>query len=288
MFPIREIATLTLVTGSIYCMLALGFTLIYSIGRIENLAHGTILMIGAYSYWLLHEAPGTYFHFPAYVAFPLACLIGIGVNLGVYFGVVKRNIKDPTVVWISTYIFAVIMENVMASIFSYAPFGILPLVPWIYKGPITVSGTGMLIILINVILTLIILIFLRFAPLGKKVRALSVNPKGLLRCGISPTPPTLAGWIISGLLASIAGILMGMFTHIDPYMWFFPLVMSFCVVMFGGLGSVIGSIVAAYIIGFVESTVVIGFGEPRLRQVIGMLVLMVILLFRHRGLFGRE
>ncbi|MBS7656097.1 branched-chain amino acid ABC transporter permease, partial [Candidatus Bathyarchaeota archaeon] len=130
--------------------------------------------------------------------------------------------------------------------------------------------------------------YIERASMGRKIRGLAVNFKGIVRQGINPRTPTLTVWSISGVLCSIAGVLMGMFTHIDPYMWFFPLIMSFSVVILGGLGSIIGTIIASYIVGFVESTVVIGFGEPRLRMVIGMIILMVILLIRPRGLLGRE
>ncbi|MEM2842553.1 MAG: branched-chain amino acid ABC transporter permease [Candidatus Bathyarchaeia archaeon] len=283
---ISEIATLALVTGSIYCMLALGFTLIYSVGRIENLAHGTILMVAAYVYWLFHE--GGPFRLPFYIAFPIAILSGACLDLAVYFAIVKRNIKDPTVVWISTYIFAFVMENVVGSTFSYAPFGILPIIRGSYKGPITVTGTGMLIICLNAIVVSLFWLYMTRSSMGRKIRGLAVNFKGIVRQGINPRTPTLTVWSISGVLCSIAGVLMGMFTHIDPYMWFFPLIMSFSVVILGGLGSIIGTIIASYIVGFVESTVVIGFGEPRLRMVIGMIILMVILLIRPRGLLGRE
>jgi branched-chain amino acid transport system permease protein len=105
--------------------------------------------------------------------------------------------------------------------------------------------------------------------------------------GINIERANLLTWALAGALAAVAGIFLGAYTHIEPSMWVLPLVTAFSIVILGGIGSVGGSIAAAYIVGMAETAMMMMINE-RLRGVFSMAILIAILIARPRGLFGKE
>jgi branched-chain amino acid transport system permease protein len=122
---------------------------------------------------------------------------------------------------------------------------------------------------------------------GKAVLAASMNPRGVTLLGIELTRIHLAVWLIYGLLASIAGILLGMFLGVSSYS-VGPLTASaFSIVVLGGLGSVTGSLIAAYVVGYLE-TVTAYLVSPAYRFIPSLLLLVIVMYLRPQGLFGRR
>jgi branched-chain amino acid transport system permease protein len=122
---------------------------------------------------------------------------------------------------------------------------------------------------------------------GKAVLAASMNPRGVTLLGIELSRIHLAVWLIYGLLASIAGILLGMFLGVSSYS-VGPLTASaFSIVVLGGLGSVTGSLIAAYVVGYLE-TLTAYLVSPAYRFIPSLLLLVVVMYLRPQGLFGRR
>jgi branched-chain amino acid transport system permease protein len=122
---------------------------------------------------------------------------------------------------------------------------------------------------------------------GKAVLAASMNPRGVTLLGIELSQIHLAVWLIYGLLASIAGILLGMFLGVSSYS-VGPLTASaFSIVVLGGLGSVSGSLIAAYVVGYLE-TVTAYLVNPAYRSIPSLLLLVAVMYLRPQGLFGRR
>jgi branched-chain amino acid transport system permease protein len=122
---------------------------------------------------------------------------------------------------------------------------------------------------------------------GKALLAASMNPRGVTLLGIELSSIHLTVWLIYGLLASIAGILLGMFLGVSSYSAGPLTASAFSIVVLGGLGSVSGSLIAAYVVGYLE-TVTAYMINPAYRTIPSLLLLVVVMYLRPQGLFGRR
>lgn len=129
--------------------------------------------------------------------------------------------------------------------------------------------------------------FVNYTKTGKAILATSMSLRGAALVGIESDRINLYTWAIAGLLAGIAGLFLGSYQTANWAMGREPLILSFSIVVLGGLGSIRGSLVAAYVIGFLE-VITTSAIDPRLSGLAGLLVLVVVLLVRPEGLFGRE
>ncbi|RLI15301.1 MAG: hypothetical protein DRO43_01590 [Candidatus Hecatellales archaeon] len=284
---IEEILIVGLATSALYLVIALGLVMVYSVGRVEDLSVGAYLMVAAYIYWFLAEG-GPYLSLPKGAAIIITILIGSAISISVYRGFIRRLLDNPTAVFISTLIFSLIVENVLAGIFGEAPRSVHPLVYGsVTIGGITITLNIVIILAIAWAITIILITFISKSYIGRAIRAVSINPRGAMLVGIDPEKVRILTWGLCGALSAVAGISLATHTSISTGMWILPLILAFIIVMIGGLGSIGGAILSAHIIGFVGAFTMVMIDE-RLRGVFGLLLLLVILIFRRRGLFGRE
>lgn len=272
-----------LISG-LYALIAVGFTMIYGVGRVENLAHGAYTMIAAYMFWTITSQMGL----PIGLGFAGAIGVGIGVSIATYKGLVNRFRDNPVAIFISTLILAVVLQYIVMTIYTPAPRNLLPIVEGVTNimGN-TFSNDLILVSIICWVCLISLLFFVRRTHLGRGIRALAMDRVGAIASGIDPERANLVSWIWAGALAALAGIFFGAYTHLVPHMWVYPLIMAFAIVIVGGLGSIEGSIIAAYIIGMSETGMTIMIAE-QLRGVFGMAIMIVILVARPRGLLGKE
>lgn len=123
--------------------------------------------------------------------------------------------------------------------------------------------------------------------MGRAIRALAMDRRGAIISGINPDTVNLTTWALAGALAGVAGVFYGSYTYLVPSLWVTPLIMSFAIVVIGGLGSIEGTLVGAHIVGFMETATVLAIHE-RLRSVPGLVIMILVLIARPRGLLGRE
>lgn len=114
-----------------------------------------------------------------------------------------------------------------------------------------------------------------------------MDPKGAAISGIDSDRINMITWAISGALGAVAGVFFASYTQLYPGMWVGPLIIAVAVVIVGGIGSIIGTLIVAHIVGFME-VIVSAWIAPELRGVFTMLLIIVVLVARPRGLFGRE
>jgi branched-chain amino acid transport system permease protein len=122
---------------------------------------------------------------------------------------------------------------------------------------------------------------------GRAILATSMSQKGANLVGINIRRVKYETWILAGALAGLGGIFFGFVQGINPAMWLDPLVLAFIIVLVGGVGSIKGSIVGAYIIGYLE-TITVSIAGPEFRGIFALIVVVAIMLYRPEGLFGRE
>ena len=269
--------------SGLYALIAVGFTMIFSVGRVLNLAYGVYIMLGGYVYYVAVQM----LSLPKFPSFLLAALAGIVFGVLTYLVLVKRFEKDPIAVEISTLILAVVMQAVIVLIFSTAPRSMWPLVP----GRFEVFGVSVLKnILFATAVSWVVLgslmVFIHKTHIGRAIRAVSMDSKGAAVSGIDPQRISLVTWALSGVLGAIAGVFFATYTQLDPGMWVFPLITAVAVVIVGGIGSIIGSLIAAHIIGFMEVATTTWISAD-LRGVFTMLLIIVVLIVAPKGLLGK-
>ena len=269
--------------SSLYALIALGFTMIYGVGRVLNLAHAGYVMVAGYIYYFTWQEMGL----PMGVSMLIAIAASAGLALATYTGLVRRYLNNPTVVYVSTFILALVMDYLIVLFFHSETINVWPIIVGVTKVfGYSVSNNMIASLIVSWICIVALLLFVRKTHLGRAMRALAMDRKGAIVSGINPDRVNLMTWAISGALAGVAGIFFGSYTYLIPEMWHMPLVMSFAIVVIGGLGSIEGTIIGAHIVGYMQTTTQLAIDE-RLRGVFALVIMIVMLIFRPKGLFGK-
>lgn len=273
-----------LLLSGLYALIAVGFTLIFSVGRILNLAYGAYLMIGGYVYFYISQQLGL----PVLAGVLLAAVVGCAAGLLKYQLLVRPLKGDHVAIEISTLILAVVLQAGIVLLFGDSAKVLLPIVP----GVTQVAGASVTYnILAATIASWVILIslylFIRKTHLGRAMQAVSMDKKGAAISGVNADRVNMITWGISGTLGAVAGVFFASYTQLSPSMWVAPLIIAVAVVIVGGIGSIIGTLIVAHIIGFME-IITVAVIAPELRGVFTMLLIIGVLVIRPQGLFGRE
>lgn len=273
-----------LLLSGLYALIAMGFTLIFSVGRVLNLAYGAYLLIGGYVYFTISQTLGV----PKVIGLLLAAFIGCLVGLLKYRLLVKPLKGDHVAVEISTLILAVVLQAGVVFLYGDSSKILLPIV----AGVTQVAGASVTYnLLAATIASWVILIglyfFVRKTHIGRAMQAVSMDKKGAAISGVDPDKINMFTWGLSGALGATAGVFFASYTQLSPSMWVAPLIISVAVVIVGGIGSIIGTLIVAHIVGFME-VLAVAVIAPELRGVFTMLLIIGVLVIRPQGLFGRE
>jgi len=281
---ILDIVITGLISGSIYALLAIGFSLIFGVARIVNIAHTAFYMVAAYGIYFGTHKLG--FH-------PLWCMLA-SVIMVILFGLIAYKLFiDPireheAAVLICTIAMAMAMQEIMLLMFT----GSYLSVPALIEGFFIVFGVKVFYQqLLTFGLVLLILAALRLllmkTKLGLAIRSTAQDREVSNLMGINESRTAMITMGITVGLAGLAGAVVAPLTILDPFMWMHPLIMMMAVVVLGGLGSLKGSFTGAYILGFAEALVV--FLIPKgafLKGSVALSVMILVLLIRPEGLFG--
>jgi branched-chain amino acid transport system permease protein len=274
-----------LLDGVYYLLIALGLSLIFSLGGIVNLAHGAFYAIGAYLTIVL--APHIGFG-GAMIASPvLVALIGIVVERALFQRFYR---SDPILSLLLTFGLAMVAEQALRMIFGAPPlsFSIPPaLRGQIFVGDFIYSRYRAMLLLIAAGCVLGLWFLLQRTAFGRVVRAGVQNPDMVGALGISLQPYMVTVAAIGIGLAGLAGVLLAPIYSIHPAMGQEIITPAFVVVVIGGLGSFWGVVVAALMVGLVKG-VTIGLGYTQWSTAVIYLMMLLVLLFRPRGLFGER
>ena len=269
--------------SGLYALISIGFTMIFGVGGVLNLAHAGYVMVAAYMYYMATYVLGL----PVAAGFVIAIGVSIALAIGTYMGWVRRFLYNPVVVFVSTIILALLLGHIMTLAFFRENINVPPVVEGMtpFMG-YSFSNNLIAGVIVSWICIAIVLLFVRRTHMGRAMRALAMDRRGAIISGINPDMVNLATWAISGALAGVAGIFYGSYTFLVPDMWVLPLIMSFAIVVIGGLGSIEGTLAGAHIVGFMETATVLAIND-KLRSVPGLVIMIIVLVLRPRGLFGR-
>jgi branched-chain amino acid transport system permease protein len=277
-----------LVLGSLYALVAAGLSLVWGALGIFNFAHGVLIMIGAYAAWTIASPSslGTGIGVGALVAVVFMAIAGAAL-----YGVLVRPwIGKPGAelsVIMTTIAGAIFLENLSLLTFG----GHLKDLDPVVSGTVHIAGAviqaqDVLAIVLAPALLGGLALLLKYNKTGLAVRAIAQNRDAALLLGINVEWVFIATFAASAILAGIAGVLLGGLFNINPHMGTEPLLRAFIVVVFGGLGSLTGTILGAYVVGMIEalSSYYVGlYWTP----VVLFVVLIAILTVRPTGLLGR-
>lgn len=279
-----EILIQGLLLSGLYALIAVGFTLIFSVGRVLNLAYGSYIMIAGYVYFYFSQLLGL----PPIIGLLLAGFLGSLMGLFKYNLIVKPLKGDHIPVEISTLILAVILQSAIILYFGNSAKILLPIFQGvIHIGNATVTYNVLAATLVSWLILIVLFVFIRKTHVGRAMQAVSMDSKGAIISGVNIDKINMFTWGISGFLGAIAGVFFASYTQLSPTMWVAPLIIAIAIVIVGGIGSIIGTLVVAHIIGFME-IISVALVSPQLRGVFTMLLVIIVLIIRPKGLFGRE
>lgn len=272
------------VSSAIYALLAVGFTLIFGVARVLNLAHGSFYALGAYGAYLL-----TSFGWPL----PVAALTSIAFVA--LFGVVMERVlvrpmrrRSLLAVLMITLAVALTIEQVLFLTFGSEYRNVPALVSTMYTiAGVDVAGQRLLTLAAGIVLIGALWLFIQRTRLGSAILAISQDPEAAQYMGIPSNRIFAVVMALSAALAAAAGVLAGPFLTVQPTMWLLPIVKAFAIVVVGGLGSIPGSILAALMLGYAE-TIVAYMISTSWTEIISVLATLLMLVFRPAGIFGKR
>ena len=274
--------------SALYAIIAIGFTLIFGVGGILNFAHGGFITVGAFTATVVSSNAG--FGLPIAVGLLAGTFVGAALGAVTYLGVIRYVRKRPVTVLILTFVIGffimyavrIIANDVMGMEALQLP--VPPVLGDNFHNDLFIFGSSW--ILIGALMW-----FVNYTRTGRAIIAVSQSDKGASLVGIDAEKINIITWTLAGAFAGYAGVLLAgslgggsWLMAIDPPA---PLVLSFAIVILGGLGSIKGSVVGAYIIGFFE-TFTVTFVSSQLAGISSLVLLLVFLLVKPEGLFGRE
>ncbi|OOG58935.1 MULTISPECIES: branched-chain amino acid ABC transporter permease [Comamonadaceae] len=278
--------------SALYALGATGFTLIFGVSGVLNLSHGAVMVTAAVAAW----AAGNVLHLDTYAGALVGLLTALIAALATYFAVVQPiqrsrripNEEKEIFILTATLLWGIMLQELIAYFFTNNAKTVLPIVEGVVSilGVRTPKNEIFTAIICWMVIGLLWLLVNR-TKMGKTVLAASMNPRGVTLLGHELTHIYIVVWAIYGILAGIAGVLLGMFLGVSSYS-VGPLTASaFSIVVLGGLGSVSGSLIAAYVVGYLE-TMTAYLISPAYRTIPALLLLIVVMYIRPQGLLGRR
>lgn len=274
--------------GSIYALIALGYTMVYGIIKLINFAHGDVFMIGAFVgfYGLTHW----HIRFiPSLLAAMIICsILGVVIERLAY-----KRLRN------ATRIAALITAIGMSLLIEYTTIFFRGAQPEAYPDNAVISKTftvfgtqisseSIIILVTTIVLMLLLQFIVHKTKIGKAMRAVSHDMEAARLMGINVNNTISATFAIGSALAGAAGVVFGLYyTKIDPLMGIIPGVKAFIAAVLGGIGSIPGAMTGGMVLGIVE-TVVSALGFSMWRDAAAFIILILILIFKPAGIFGKN
>jgi branched-chain amino acid transport system permease protein len=273
-----------LISGSTFALLAIGFSLIFGVARILNLAHTAFYMLAAYCIYIVTQKMGFHPMWGMVTAIVLVTLLGL-ISYKIFINPIREH---EGAVLIATIALAMIFQEIMSLIFTATFLS----VPALIKGFFIILGVKVFFQqLLTFCAALLVMaglwVFLMRTKLGLAIRSTAQDREVANLMGIDEARVAMVTMGLSVGLASFTGAIVVPLTVLEPHMWGTPLVMMMAVVVLGGLGSLKGSFIGAYILGFAQALVV--FLAPKgafLKGSVALSIMILVLLIRPEGLFG--
>lgn len=276
-----------LILGSVYALLALGYTMVYGIIKLINFAHGDLYMMGGFiGYYLINTFHMNFF-IALIVTMALTAVVGVLIEFFAY-----RPLRN------STRIAALITAIGVSFLLEYGMIYFvgantrafpqaLETVRY-HLGPITISNVQLTILSVSIFLMLALNFIVKQTKMGKAMRAVSVDGDAAQLMGINVNRTISFTFALGSALAGAAGCLIGLYYNaIDPLMGMTPGIKAFVAAVLGGIGIIPGAAIGGFVIGLLE-TLSVSIGLSSFKDAIVYAILIIILLVRPAGILGKN
>ncbi|MCW3976176.1 MAG: branched-chain amino acid ABC transporter permease [Candidatus Bathyarchaeota archaeon] len=270
--------------SGIYALIASGFTLIFGVSRIMNFAHGAFFILGAY--------------------FGIALIHGIGLNpylstiisilmVGLLAAAMYKSIISPVrehevMVIIVTLAFALIVEQVILLTFGEHGISFPSVIEGVViVGTVLIPSMRLFVLAVAIIALIMLWTFIGKTRLGKEITAASQDAEAAMLIGLDVGRLLIVTVFISAILAALGGVLYAQVYAANPFIILKSLIFAFAIVILGGLGSVKGSIIASFIVGYILTAMIVLYGA-RWSELVALLIIIAILVLRPAGLLGAK
>ena len=272
--------------GSIYALIALGYTMVYGIAKMLNFAHGDIIMVGAFTIIVSISTCGL----PVWVALILS------VVMCTVLGVVTERVaykplrkSEPLTVLITAIGVSYLLQNLALLIFgsSQKSFPSIFDISSVHIGDLSMSGESVVTLAVTIIIMIALSLFINKTRAGKAMRAVSEDKEAAELMGLSVNKTISLTFAIGSALAAVAGVFYGAtYGFIGPYTGSMPGIKAFVAAVFGGIGSIPGAMIGGLLLGVLESLSK-AYISTELSDAIVFASLIVVLLVKPTGLLGK-
>lgn len=293
-----------LVLGSMYALVALGYTMVYGIINLINFAHGEVLMVGALTSWTIiglmkDGMPGTPGYVILLVALVISCVVAAALNFVIEKVAYRPLRNSPKLAPLITAIGMSILLQTLAMIIwkpNYKPYPtLLPSTPFNIGGAV-ITPTQVLILAMTAVSLAVLMWVVNSTKLGRAMRATAENPRVAALMGVKPDLVISATFVMGAVLAAIAGVMWAAnYGTVQHTMGFLPGLKAFTAAVFGGIGNLAGAVVGGILLGLIES---IGAGYigaltggvlgSHYSDIFAFIVLIIVLTLRPSGLLGER
>ena len=293
-----------LVLGSMYALVALGYTMVYGIINLINFAHGEVLMVGALTSWtvigiLQTQWPGIPGPLLLLLSLAVACVVAAALNVVIERVAYRRLRTAPKLATLITAIGMSILLQTMAMIIwkpNYKPFPtLLPEEPFRMGGAV-ITPTQVAILVVTALSLVILTYIVNATRLGRAMRATAENPRVASLMGVNPDQVIAATFAIGAVLAALAGVMWASnYGTVQHAMGFLPGLKAFTAAVFGGIGNLAGAVVGGVLLGLIEAIGSGYIGEltggvlgSHYADIFAFVVLIIMLTLRPSGLLGER
>ena len=272
--------------GCVYVLLASGLTIIFGILNVPNFAQGHLYMVAAYlGFYMVMSYAMNYWLALVLATFALG-ILGLLVYFFVFYPI--RNAPEVNL-FVAAMALLMILEG--GALFLFGTETKWFLIPWsrsvLSVGNLSLQVQRVIVIAGTTVVMLALWLFIKRTSLGAALEATAQHREGALLCGIKVSRISAMAFVVGTALAGIAGVLIGPAVLLEPTMGMGPLLVAFSAIIFGGLGSVAGAVVGSVILGVVES-LASGYISATYNLAFVFAIMIIMLLFRPKGLFGKE
>ena len=281
---LREVLVQGALTSATLALIALGFSLVFGVGGIVNLAHGSFYMVGAFGAVAMIVA-GAPLWIAAIVGVLAAALSGVLLDRLV----IKPIRHQEVAVLIATLAVAILVQAMVEFFFGNGDRQL----PGFAEGAVEIFGvnvqkTRLVAGVVSAVVIALVLLVLRKTPAGRVVTAVAEDAEAAVLMGIRPERVVLSVMAMGAGLAGLAGVMVAPYTVVNPLMWLLPLTQAFAVVILGGLGSINGTVLAAFLVGFLDRLVAYGLQDGEIKKgLVTVVVVLGTLILRPSGLLGK-
>ena len=275
--------------GSVYAIIALGYTMVYGIAKMLNFAHGDVIMIGSYISFVTFSQMGLNPILSVVISVVVCTALGMTIEKVAYKPL--RKAASPLAVLITAIGVSYFLQNMALLIFGANPVSFVSVVNIpplkLAGGELTISGTTMITIVLCLLIMACLMIFIKKTKAGQAMLAVSEDKDAAQLMGVNVNGTIALTFAIGSGLAAIAGVLLcSAYPTLSPYTGAMPGIKAFTAAVFGGIGSIPGALIGGILLGVIE---ILGraYISSQLSDAIVFAVLIIVLLVKPSGILGR-